>query len=210
MRTTRLITSVALALVVGCSSDTTGSDGTGTEATGASTATGTATTGDSGGGTAGTDTAGTDTGGTDTGGIDTAGTGNARWLEACPADEPEMRMVDVGQVTLHVACQGSGPTVILLHGFPEFWYGWHKVIPELAAKGFRVVVPDQRGYNLSDKPAEQADYGIEHLVADIDGLIDAVSDEPVVLVGHDWGGVVAWASASVLSDKIDRLVIANG
>ena len=112
------------------------------------------------------------------------------WTEACPADTVEFRTIDVGEVSLNVACRGSGPTLVLLHGFPEFWYGWNGVMDQLASK-YRLIVPDQRGYNLSDKPENLEGYEISHLVTDIVGLIDAVSAEPVIVVAHDWGGAVA-------------------
>ena len=131
------------------------------------------------------------------------------WADGCPLDAPDFRMIDVGEVTLNVACQGKGKTIILLHGFPEFWFGWHLVMDELATK-YKVIAPDQRGYNLSDKPAEESAYVVTNLIGDILGLIDAVTDEPPLVVGHDWGGVVAWTLASVAGDKLAGLVIANG
>jgi len=130
------------------------------------------------------------------------------WADGCDADEAEFRMIDVGEVELHVACRGSGPTIVLLHGFPEFWFGWDHVMDELSAD-FRVIAPDQRGYNLSDKPFEVEAYALDHLVADVEGLIDAVGGDPVTLVGHDWGGGVAWANAGQPGDRIERLVIMN-
>ena len=99
-----------------------------------------------------------------------------QWLCDCNASEPEFHMVDVGAINMHVACQGAGPTIILLHGFPEFWYSWQKVMNELAAD-FRLIVPDQRGYNLSDKPGAVANYVIDSLLTCIGGLIDRVSTE---------------------------------
>jgi epoxide hydrolase 4 len=131
------------------------------------------------------------------------------WAAPCPSEEAIFRDVDVGEVTLNVACRGeAGSTIVLLHGFPEFWFGWNAVMDELA-DGYRLVVPDQRGYNLSDKPAEVADYALEHLVADVVGLVDAIGSDTVTLVGHDWGGAVAWAVASQHPDLLDRLVILN-
>lgn len=129
-------------------------------------------------------------------------------MPASCGSTPEFANVDVGDVTLNVACQGDGPTVLLLHGFPEFWYGWTDVMNGLAGD-HRVVVPDQRGYNLSDKPDGLDAYKIDKLVADMVALIDTL-DAPVHLVGHDWGGVVAWGLASLFPDKIESLVIANG
>jgi pimeloyl-ACP methyl ester carboxylesterase len=97
---------------------------------------------------------------------------------------------------------------VFLHGFPEFWYGWKWVMDELAGE-FRLVVPDQRGYNLSDKPAELEAYHITKLVGDIVGLIDALDTGKVILVAHDWGGVVAWALGAAYPELLDKLVILN-
>lgn len=135
-------------------------------------------------------------------------TNTAAWSGPCPLDEPEFRRVDVGEVELNVACQGSGPTVVLLHGFPEFWRGWAGVMSELAGK-YRLIAPDQRGYNLSDKPDGIEAYETERLVADAAALIEHVSSEPVILVGHDWGGAVAWPTASLHPELVRALVIAN-
>ena len=130
------------------------------------------------------------------------------WADGCALDAPEFHMIDVGDVSLNVACQGAGPTIVLLHGFPEFWMGWKAVMDELASD-FRVIAPDQRGYNLSDKPFDLAAYTLEPLVGDIGGLIDAVGG-PVTLVGHDWGGGVAWPAATDLGpERVERLVITN-
>jgi Predicted hydrolases or acyltransferases (alpha/beta hydrolase superfamily) len=113
--------------------------------------------------------------------------------------------------SLNVAQAGpdSGPLVILLHGFPEFWYGWKKHIPVLAAAGFRVWAPDQRGYNTSDKPPSIRDYSLDALAADIVGLIDAAARERAILVGHDWGAAVAWWVANNYPERLDKLVIIN-
>lgn len=106
----------------------------------------------------------------------------------------ESRRVDVGDVTLHVVFAGpeDGPPVVLLHGFPEFWYAWRGPMAVLARAGYRVIVPDQRGYNLSDKPSRVEDYRIDKLAGDISGLIEALGYESAYLAAHDWGGGVAW------------------
>jgi len=123
----------------------------------------------------------------------------------------QQRFLPVGDVRLHVTLAGAddGPPVMLLHGFPEFWYGWRYQIPALAAAGCRVIVPDQRGYNLSDKPPRVADYRLDHLAADVVALMDALQCERVSLVGHDWGGAVAWHVASVYRARIARLAVLN-
>ena len=97
----------------------------------------------------------------------------------------------------------------LLHGFPEFWYGWRRQIEPLAAAGFRVVAPDMRGYNLSSQPDGVAAYDIGLLAADIRGLIHERGAESALLVGHDWGGSVAWATAMAHPEVVDRLAILN-
>src|SRR5215468_107423 len=98
--------------------------------------------------------------------------------------------ISTNGIRLHVVEAGpkGGPLTILLHGFPEFWYGWRKQIDFLAENGFRVWAVDQRGYNLSDRPKEIAAYNLDLLSADVTGLIDAAGKEKAFLVGHDWGG----------------------
>ena len=103
---------------------------------------------------------------------------------------------EVGDQRLHYVEAGDGPLIILLHGFPEFWYGWRQQIQPLAAAGFRVVAPDMRGYNLSSKPDGVAAYDTGPLAADIRDLIHERGAESALLVGHDWGGSIAWALAS--------------
>ena len=121
----------------------------------------------------------------------------------------EHSLVQVGDIRLHIVQSGpiSGPVVILLHGFPEFWYGWHKQIRLLADSGMRVIVPDQRGYNLSDKPKGISAYRLDILARDIINLMDALGIQKVNLCGHDWGGVVAWAAAALHPDRIGRLAV---
>ena len=101
----------------------------------------------------------------------------------------------LGDVRLHYVEAGDGPLVVLLHGFPEFWFGWRRQIPALAEAGFRVVAPDLRGYNLSSRPAGVAAYDTDLLAADVRDLIRERGADRAFLVGHDWGGGVAWATA---------------
>ena len=101
----------------------------------------------------------------------------------------------VGDVKLHYVEAGDGPLVVLLHGFPEFWYGWREQIAPLVKAGFRVVAPDMRGYNLSSKPAEFTDYTADKPAADIRGLIRELGAESATVVGHDFGGTIAWTLA---------------
>src|SRR5690349_24695550 len=102
---------------------------------------------------------------------------------------------EVGDVNLHYVEAGEGPLVLLLHGFPEFWFSWRLQIAPLAAAGFRVVAPDMRGYNLSSRPDGVEAYSSGLLAADIRGLIGALGSKSALLAGHDWGGTVAWATA---------------
>jgi pimeloyl-ACP methyl ester carboxylesterase len=116
-----------------------------------------------------------------------------------------------GEVLLHAVAAGpkDGAVVVLLHGFPEFWYGWRKLIDPLAAAGFRVVVPDQRGYNLSSKPAGIGSYALSELVSDVIAIADQLGQEKIFLVGHDWGAAVAWSAALLQPKRIAKLVALN-
>ena len=125
--------------------------------------------------------------------------------------ELEHSYIETNGICLHVVQAGpkSGIPVILLHGFPEFWYGWRKQIPALIEAGCRVIVPDQRGYNLSDKPKGVKSYHVSSLVDDILGLINTLEYEKVNLVGHDWGAGVAWMLANKFPERLHRLGIMN-
>jgi len=116
-----------------------------------------------------------------------------------------------GAVSLHAIAAGpkDGPVVVLLHGFPEFWYGWHRQIEPLAAAGFRVIVPDQRGYNLSSKPSGVAAYALTELVSDVIAIADQLGQEKILLAGHDWGAAVAWSTALLYPQRIAKLVVLN-
>ena len=115
----------------------------------------------------------------------------------------------VGDQSLHYVEAGDGPLIVLLHGFPEFWFGWRLQIAPLAAAGFRVVAPDTRGYNLSSKPEDFEDYAVDLLADDIRGLIGELGAESALLVGHDWGGSIAWTTAMNHPEVVDRLAILN-
>jgi pimeloyl-ACP methyl ester carboxylesterase len=125
--------------------------------------------------------------------------------------ELEHSTINTNGIRLHVVQAGpkSGPPVLLLHGFPEFWYGWREQIPVLAGAGCRVIVPDQRGYNLSDKPKGIKPYCTDTLVEDIVGLANALDYEKVNLVGHDWGALIAWMLAIKYPERLHRLGIIN-
>ena len=112
-------------------------------------------------------------------------------------------------VRLHYVEEGEGPPVLLLHGFPDFWYSWRHQIAPLAEAGFRVVAADMRGYNLSDKPRGVKNYTLDRLATDVVELIVGLGEERAHVVGHDWGGVIAWALAGWHPDVVDRLVVLN-
>lgn len=110
------------------------------------------------------------------------------------------RFIETNGIRMHIAEQGQGPLVILCHGFPECWYVWRHQIEALAAAGYRVVAPDQRGYGLTDRPPEIEQYHILNLTADIVGLVHALGEDTATIVGHDWGAVVAWTCAVLRPD----------
>ncbi|MFN7972241.1 MAG: alpha/beta hydrolase [Acidobacteriota bacterium] len=112
-------------------------------------------------------------------------------------------------VRLHVVIEGSGPPVVLLHGFPELWYSWRHQMPALASAGFTAIAPDLRGYNTSDKPRGVARYKAERLAEDVAALCRALGHERAVIVGHDWGGAVAWTLAMTHPTLVERLVVMN-
>lgn len=118
------------------------------------------------------------------------------------------RTVTVDAVDLHVAEAGppDGPTVLLLHGFPECWYSWRHQLEALAADGFHVVAPDQRGYGRSDAPDAIEAYTILHMVGDALGVLDAMGAERAIVVGHDWGAPVAWHTALLRPDRVQGVV----
>src|SRR6266849_7434634 len=116
-----------------------------------------------------------------------------------------------GETALHAVAAGpkDGAVVVLLRGFPEFWYSWHKQIAPLAAAGFRVIVPDQRGYNRISKPSGVRSYALTELVSDVIAIADQLSQERIFLAGHDWGAAVAWSVALFHPNRVARLAILN-
>ncbi|OGK85667.1 MAG: hypothetical protein A2050_02440 [Candidatus Rokubacteria bacterium GWA2_73_35] len=130
-------------------------------------------------------------------------------MRRAPRAPLEHRFVGTNGVRLHAVVAGQGPLVVLLHGFPEFWYSWRHQIPALAAAGFRVVAPDLRGYNDSDKPPGVPAYRMTELVEDVAGLVRALGAGPAAIVGHDWGGAVAYAMAMLRPELVARLAVLN-
>lgn len=123
----------------------------------------------------------------------------------------EHRTLPTNGIHLHAVTAGDAdaPLVLLLHGFPELWYTWRDYLPHLAEAGLFAVAPDQRGYNLSDKPPQVKDYAIDELAADVVGLIATLGKRRAILVGHDWGAAVAWWTAMTRPDLVERLVVMN-
>jgi pimeloyl-ACP methyl ester carboxylesterase len=117
------------------------------------------------------------------------------------------RVIDVRGLRMHIAEAGTGPLVVLLHGFPESWYSWRHQLVALAEAGYHVVAPDQRGYGGTDAPAEIDQYAMPHLVGDVIGLVDALGEATAVVVGHDWGGPVAWHSAQFRPDVVRGVAV---
>jgi pimeloyl-ACP methyl ester carboxylesterase len=115
----------------------------------------------------------------------------------------------VNNVRLHWVEAGAGRPVLLLHGFPQCWWMWRHQIQPLADAGFRVIAPDLRGYNLSDKPSGVSAYRMENLVADVEGLIRQTGLKRAHVVGHDWGGLIGWWLAMLSPERVERLAILN-
>jgi pimeloyl-ACP methyl ester carboxylesterase len=119
------------------------------------------------------------------------------------------RFAELPGARLHYVEAGRGPLVVLLHGFPNFWYLWRRQIPALVEAGHRVVAPDLRGYNLSSRPSRVRDYAVGAVAGDVAALIRHVGERRAVVVGHDWGGVVAWRLAAEHADTVSRVAVLN-
>jgi len=125
-------------------------------------------------------------------------------------DRVRTEFVTANGIRFHLRTDGDGPLVLLLHGFPQTSYMWERVIPPLAARGFRVVAPDLRGIGESSRPRHIRDYRLRVLGNDVAGLIRALGAERAHVIGHDWGSVVAWEAAFSHPEVVDRLVVVNG
>ncbi|MBX0323689.1 alpha/beta fold hydrolase [Halomicroarcula sp. F13] len=136
---------------------------------------------------------------------------DTEWTVPADGDVWSHTTVETNGVELHAVTAGpeDGELVVLLHGFPEFWYAWHHQIPPLAEAGYRVVAPDMRGYNRSEKPDGVAAYHVDELVGDVVGLVRAFDRTSAHVVGHDWGGGVAWQTAIERPSVVDRLAVLN-
>ena len=131
-----------------------------------------------------------------------------------PGKEPSIEervengFADSNGVKIHFTSLGKGPLLVMIHGFPDFWYSWRDQMDALSGE-YRCVAIDQRGYNLSDKPKGQENYDMALLVADVEAVIRHLGEEKAVIIGHDWGGMVAWTFAMTKPKMTERLVILN-
>lgn len=129
----------------------------------------------------------------------------AETTTCCP-DGITHRKVTVNGISMHVAEKGHGPVVLFIHGFPELWYSWRHQILSLAARGYRAVAPDMRGYGGTDAPTDKSSYTYGHIVGDLVALIDDLGAEQVFVVGHDWGAMIAWWLCLFRPDRVKALV----
>ena len=123
-----------------------------------------------------------------------------------PVEGVRFRMIETNGINMRIAEMGTGPLVLLAHGWPESWYSWRYQITVLANAGYRVVAPDMRGYGETDAPKEVDDYDIVHLAGDMVGVLDALGEDTAILVGHDWGALVAWYSVLLHPNRFTALI----
>src|SRR5437764_3048145 len=116
------------------------------------------------------------------------------------------RTIETNAIEMHLAEGGTGPLVVLCHGFPESWYSWGHQLTALAEAGFHAVAPDMRGYGRTDCPEAIDQYTLFHLVGDMVGLLDALGEEQAVIAGHDWGAPVAWNAALLRPDRFRAVI----
>ena len=116
------------------------------------------------------------------------------------------RFIESNGIRMRIAEMGSGPLVLLIHGWPESWYSWRHQMLALSEAGYHVVAPDMRGYGGTDAPEAVIEYDIEHLSKDVVGILDALEEETAILVGHDWGAVLNWPTALLYPDRFTALV----
>ncbi len=128
-------------------------------------------------------------------------------IEKTATSDLSHRFIETNGIRMHIAEQGKGPLVLLCHGFPEIWYSWRYQLSALAAAGYHVVAPDQRGYGQTDRPDPVEAYTVLHLVGDMVGLLDALNEEQAIIVGHDWGANVAWHAALMRPDRFPAVIV---
>jgi epoxide hydrolase 4 len=129
-------------------------------------------------------------------------------MPAFALDNVEHKYAENDGVKIHYACMGDGPLMVFIHGFPDFWYSWRHQMHGLK-DNYRVVALDTRGYNMSDKPEKQEQYDIKLMVQDVAAVIKTEGQEKAVIVGHDWGGVIAWQFATTMPHMATKLIIVN-
>ncbi len=142
------------------------------------------------------------------GGVESSQLRIERWKPEVESRELTHEYADVNGIRMHYVAAGAGPLIILLHGFPEFWYAWKSQLAEFSRE-YQVVAPDMRGYNLSSKPAAVDQYRMNFLVEDVRALAAHLGHDRFILGGHDWGGVVAWAFALQYPGLLEKLIIIN-
>jgi pimeloyl-ACP methyl ester carboxylesterase len=136
------------------------------------------------------------------------GVESGAWIVRCGGSmNHESLMLEVNGIRLHAVQAGSGPAVLLLHGFPDTHLVWRKQIDVLAAAGYRVIAPDLRGYGQTEAPHGVAAYTLDKLRVDVLGLLDALHIDRIDLIGHDWGGIIAWQIAALSPNRVRRLVV---
>jgi pimeloyl-ACP methyl ester carboxylesterase len=121
-------------------------------------------------------------------------------------DGVSFRFIESNGLNMRIAEMGEGPLILLAHGWPESWYSWRHQITALAGAGYHVVAPDMRGYGETDKPADVDEYDIVHLAGDMVGVLDALGEETAIMVGHDWGSVVAWNTVLLHPDRFSAVI----
>jgi pimeloyl-ACP methyl ester carboxylesterase len=133
--------------------------------------------------------------------------GSNNMSDSDPVDGVTFRFIEANGLNMRIAEIGdSGPLVLMAHGWPESWYSWRHQMQALAAAGYRVVAPDMRGYGETDAPADVDDYDIVHLAADMVGVLDALGEETAIMVGHDWGSIVAWNTVLMHPERFKALI----
>lgn len=123
-----------------------------------------------------------------------------------PVAGVSFRVIEANGITMRLAEAGEGPLILLAHGWPESWYSWRHQMTALAAAGYHVVAPDMRGYGETDKPADVDDYDIVHIAGDMVGILDALGEETAIMVGHDWGSIVAWNTVLLHPERFTALI----
>ncbi len=131
----------------------------------------------------------------------------AALLASPAAAKPQDKFAQNGAVKIHYVVDGTGPLVVMIHGFPDYWATWKPLMAELSKAGYRVAALDTRGYNLSDKPQGEAAYAMPNLIGDVAAVIAAENSKNAIVIGHDWGAAIAWQTTFFRPDLVNKLVI---